>query len=118
MARDFFVAASLHQQMEHLLVTRRYLGVIKVNSLALRVLLRFSLRVAIHTQSLAQASPNLRSTTIPFDCRLLRLYLRHFFTISQMVFIYFFHPGQIGIPPKNALFFFRFIPPTLALQYC
>jgi hypothetical protein len=30
-ARDFFVAASLHEQPQHLLVTGRYLNLVKVN---------------------------------------------------------------------------------------
>jgi hypothetical protein len=31
LARDFFVTASLHQQMQHLPITGRYLDLIKVN---------------------------------------------------------------------------------------
>ena len=67
--------------MEHLLVTRRYLDVIEVSQLIIGVApapssLQFSPGVATHTLPLAHS--NIRSTAIPFNCTLLRPYLRHF----------------------------------------
>jgi hypothetical protein len=45
-AREFFVAASLHQQTQYLLVSGRYLDIVEVDHLAFRRLLQFSLGVA------------------------------------------------------------------------
>jgi hypothetical protein len=107
---------------------RRYLDVIEVNQVN-------HWRFVCSVSSVLGSRPTLdhqhmlRQIFAPPQFRLIArsyVFISLIFDISAFLhhFLNGFHRflplwrSQIGIPPKNALFFFRFTPPTLALQCC